>query len=238
LLYDSVILSVTCTLQLYYTKYTRYSCTGLHLPYSIYKKNNIPIYESNSGCINSIDGDMRYKVYIYIRVSLFGLSPRRTNIMNSTIDLIQLVLPTSTYNIIWLCVLITLFSIHDLLTFWSSPDSIISTVNCLSALLEFTTHFHVHICYLSTPFGIHFTFSLGCFSDNPWTYMSKFKRLERGRFPRRFLAQRKRGDPVVARSLPRLLLTVSRASFYCSCASIILNSVNSFVNCTFVLLIM
>jgi len=48
------------------------SVTGLHLSHSVYKDNDIPIYvvllfcyfENNSGCIHSIDGDMRYKAYL------------------------------------------------------------------------------------------------------------------------------------------------------------------------------
>ena len=35
---------------------------------------------------------------IYMRVFLFGLSRQRTNPMDPTIEFIQLVLPTSTYN--------------------------------------------------------------------------------------------------------------------------------------------
>jgi len=50
----------------------------------------IPLFEDNSGCVHTINGDMRYMVYIW--VSLFGLSPRRTNLMNPSIKLVQLVL--------------------------------------------------------------------------------------------------------------------------------------------------
>jgi len=50
----------------------------------------ISLFEGNSGCMHSNDGDMRYVVYM--RVSLFGLSPRRTNFMNPSTELKQLVL--------------------------------------------------------------------------------------------------------------------------------------------------
>jgi len=55
------------------------------------------LYIRNSGCTYSVSGEMGYIVCVCVcvRVSLFGLSARRTNLMGPAIEFIRLILPTS-----------------------------------------------------------------------------------------------------------------------------------------------
>ena len=94
--------------------------TGLHLPLPVYNDNimNRCYFESNSGCIHSSDGGMRYKV----RVSL-GLSHRCTNLINPLLSFYNcfahifftwlphymLVCACTHYTIFYICFLIRIY---------------------------------------------------------------------------------------------------------------------------------
>jgi len=85
----------------------------------------------------------RHEVYgIYMRVSLFGLSSRHTNLMHMSIELVQLVLPTSVYNTLLNASLPTCVYAHNMIFDTCFSKSVLSIHVCL--LVHATWHVFYH----------------------------------------------------------------------------------------------
>ena len=106
-------------------------------------------------------------------IFLFGLFPRRANLKNSAIESIKLVLPTftmlHTHLMIYTC--LNKYVLNMILFMF--------TVYCLFACLEYMIRWYSCTRVLHEH-SIHFTYSLGWFSNNLWTCMSRFQSLDFG----------------------------------------------------------
>ena len=83
-----------------------------------------------------------------MRVSLFGLYPRQTNLMNLTFGFIQLVLAASTYNTFNICY-ITCYACARSVVFYKYSYSSSESIYCpLPACRTWTQHVtFVHVCF-------------------------------------------------------------------------------------------
>ena len=110
----------------------------------------------------------RAHTYLYLRVSLFELSSRRTNLMNLDFGLLQLFLPTSTYNTFMCDRIYT--HITDYFTFLHVLVLIylhlLFTV-CLVDLRTWPTVIPAHVCLPVHATWLHFMYSLGYFLTIP-----------------------------------------------------------------------
>ena len=104
-----------------------------------------------------------------MRVSLFELFPRFTNLMDLKIEFIQLVLPTSKHNTFNCCCLTCFDGYAHKTDYYYNLVLIlfICIVHYLFACLEYMAQYS-WTCVLPVHATLlHFSYSLGCFSDNP-----------------------------------------------------------------------